>query len=459
MSVYDERPWLALYGGQPADWLPSSTTRWPCSGPGWRGIPRATPCATSTAASPCRELDELSDALAAGLLAPASPPATGWPCTCRTCPSSSSAMVGTWKAGGDRGVDQPDEPGAGAVLPAAGLRGDGAARASSRSTATSRPRGRAATPTCGRCSPPASWSSRRRDDQRLVRRRRADRVRRAPSTSPSCSSATAAQRPPPVAFGPGRRRVPDLHVGDDRAAQGRDEHPRQRGFNAQVYRDWCTLGRTTSILGIAPLFHITGLIGHVAVSLLRRRAAGAGLPVRARDACSTRSSEHRPTFTVGAITAFIALMNAPDVEHGRASSSLTHVYSRRRADPAEHGRGVPGGVGTYIHNVYGLTETTSPSHAVAVRRRRAGGPRRRAPCRSACRSSTRRRGSRTTTGRTSRRARSARSSPSGPQVVAGLLEQAGGDGAGDPRRGAAHRRRRLHGRATAGSTSSTARRT
>ena len=35
---------------------------------------------------------------------------------------------------------------------------------------------------------------------------------------------------------------------------------------------------------------------------------------------------HRPTFTVGAITAFIALMNDPSWD-GRDLSSLTKVYS------------------------------------------------------------------------------------------------------------------------------------
>ena len=39
-------------------------------------------------------------------------------------------------------------------------------------------------------------------------------------------------------------------------------------FTAQVYRDWVRAGRDGAIFGVAPLFHITGLIGHIAVSLL-----------------------------------------------------------------------------------------------------------------------------------------------------------------------------------------------
>src|SRR5436309_3098708 len=39
-------------------------------------------------------------------------------------------------------------------------------------------------------------------------------------------------------------------------------------FNAQTYRDWMSLGEDDVVLGVAPLFHITGLIGHIALSML-----------------------------------------------------------------------------------------------------------------------------------------------------------------------------------------------
>ena len=31
-------------------------------------------------------------------------------------------------------------------------------------------------------------------------------------------------------------------------------------FNSQAYRQWCGLGPDDVVLGVAPLFHITGLI-------------------------------------------------------------------------------------------------------------------------------------------------------------------------------------------------------
>ena len=39
-------------------------------------------------------------------------------------------------------------------------------------------------------------------------------------------------------------------------------------FNAQAFRDWMRLTPDDVVLGVAPLFHITGLVAHIAVALL-----------------------------------------------------------------------------------------------------------------------------------------------------------------------------------------------
>ena len=58
--------------------------------------------------------------------------------------------------------------------------------------------------------------------------------------------------------------------------------------------------------------------------------------------CSTPSLEHRPTFTIGAITAFSALLNAPGLHQGPLL--LVHVgLLRRRGHLADRGEGVPRG--------------------------------------------------------------------------------------------------------------------
>jgi long-chain acyl-CoA synthetase len=140
-------------------------------------------------------------------------------------------------------------------------------------------------------------------------------------------------------------------------------------FNAQSYRDWIGLSRDDVVLGVAPLFHITGLIGHVAVCLL----VGAPLVLMYRldpaVAIETVRDE-RATFTVGSITVFIALMNSPAadpaISNKEAMSSLTKIFSGGAPIPPSTVTAFQDVFGTYIHNIYGLTETTSPSHGVPL---------------------------------------------------------------------------------------------
>lgn len=133
-------------------------------------------------------------------------------------------------------------------------------------------------------------------------------------------------------------------------------------FTAQVYRDWMALTPADRILGIAPLFHITGIIGHVAASLLigcplllaHRFEPGAVLDVM---------REHRPTYVVAAITALAALMHHPgasraDWESFRAVFSGGAPIAPAIAEQFERA------TGHYPHNAYGLTETNSPAHCV-----------------------------------------------------------------------------------------------
>lgn len=130
-------------------------------------------------------------------------------------------------------------------------------------------------------------------------------------------------------------------------------------FTAQVYRDWIGLREGDAVLGIAPLFHITGLIGHVALSFLL--AAPLVLCYRFEPGVVLDAlAEHRPAFTIGAITALIALMNHP---HARPDSlsSLRALYSGGAPIAPGVVQQFQDTFGTYIRNAYGLTETTSPS--------------------------------------------------------------------------------------------------
>ncbi len=143
-------------------------------------------------------------------------------------------------------------------------------------------------------------------------------------------------------------------------------------FTAQAYRDWIKLERDDVILGIAPLFHITGLIGHMALAIL----GPIPLVLAYRFEPNTMLEmiqRWRATFTIGAITAFTALMNAPTVDQWDISS-MRKVYTGGQPVPAATVDRFEEKFGLYIRQAYGLTETTSPTHFVPLDRRSPADP-------------------------------------------------------------------------------------
>lgn len=135
-------------------------------------------------------------------------------------------------------------------------------------------------------------------------------------------------------------------------------------FNVQVYRDWMKLTPEDGILGVAPLFHITGLVGHIGLGLFN----GAPLILNHRfepEALMDAIREHRPVFTIGAITVFINLSNMANVTKDDWSSFRVIYSGGAPIAPAVNQQFLER-TGVYIHNIYGLTETTSPSHGVPL---------------------------------------------------------------------------------------------
>ena len=135
-------------------------------------------------------------------------------------------------------------------------------------------------------------------------------------------------------------------------------------FNSQGYREWIELRDGGPVLGVAPLFHITGLIGHIGAAfsacapliLCYRFEAGVVM-----DAIE----EHKAEFTIGSITVFIAMMNYPGAEKKKLAS-MTKIYSGGAPIPPSVVTQFQEKFGHYIHNGYGLTETNSPTHAVPL---------------------------------------------------------------------------------------------
>ncbi len=137
---------------------------------------------------------------------------------------------------------------------------------------------------------------------------------------------------------------------------------RNVAFNARTYQRWCHVGEDDVVLGVAPLFHITGLIGHIAVALLNpcplvlTHRFDTGVVAEA-------VAEHRASFTIGSITVFIALMNSSEVRPAQLST-LTGIYSGGAPIPPSTVQRFRERFGHYVHNVYGLTETNSPALGV-----------------------------------------------------------------------------------------------
>jgi long-chain acyl-CoA synthetase len=166
------------------------------------------------------------------------------------------------------------------------------------------------------------------------------------------------QTPPPVQLGPDDVAFLTYTSGTTGVPKGAMNTHRNVVFTAQVYRDWVHAGRDGAVFGVAPLFHITGLIGHIAVSML----VPAPLVLAYRfepQVVLDAFLEHRPAFTIGAITAFSALLNAPGVTRDHFAS-FTSIYSGGAPiSPAAERRFLEA-TGKQVHNAYGLTETTSP---------------------------------------------------------------------------------------------------
>lgn len=130
-------------------------------------------------------------------------------------------------------------------------------------------------------------------------------------------------------------------------------------FNSQFVREWCNLRPDSRIFAMAPFFHITGFVCHICAAFFvgcsnifnYRFEPGLALDM---------IRKWEPTFTVGAITAFNALMAAPGVS-GKDMKSLEQVYSGGAPIPPALKAEIEKALEISIYPAYGMTETTSPA--------------------------------------------------------------------------------------------------
>ena len=176
--------------------------------------------------------------------------------------------------------------------------------------------------------------------------------------------AHAGVSPPATPVGPGDVAVLTYTSGTTGPSKGAMNTHGNVLHSARVYRDWARLGRGDVILGIAPLFHVTGLIAHLALALLGPLPLVLAFRFDADEACRL-IERHRATFTVAAITAYTAMLNAP-AGGARDLSSLARAYSGGAPVSPASAAAWEARTGHPLLVAYGLTETTSPTHLVPL---------------------------------------------------------------------------------------------
>ena len=361
MSVYDEKPWLSLYDqGQPAEIALEFTDALSMFRASVSRNPDGDIIRYFGGRITARELDELSDAFAVALAALGVQAGDRVAVYVQNVPQFVIAMLAAWKAGG---IAVPVNPMNRARELDAVLR-DSGARVLVCLEGLYRDVARAVIEDGGLETAVVTTSEldyRARDDQRVFAGiERLDHP--GAHDMAELIERHRGQVPADVTFGPDDTAFLTYTSGTTGPPKGAMNTHRNVVFNSQAYRQWCGLGPDDVILGVAPLFHITGLIAGVTTSLL----LGAPLVLAYRfepSAMLETIRDERATFTVGSITVFIALMNAPDAQR-EALASLTRIWSGGAPIPPSTVKAFQAQFGQYIHNIYGLTETTSPSHGV-----------------------------------------------------------------------------------------------
>ncbi|MGY1640289.1 AMP-binding protein [Geodermatophilus sp. SYSU D00703] len=365
MSVYEERPWLALYAdGQPGDISPEHSTVLEVFEASLAAAPDAVAIRYFDGVLTFADLDAASDALAVGLAEAGFAPGDRMGVYVQNDPAFVIGLLGAWKAGGTAVAINPmnkareltyllSDSGATALLCLDDLY-ESVARDVLPETQVR---------TVVTCS---ALDRQSRDDPRVL----GDVVRSRPEGTLDLEELLATHAgKEPGAPAPSGDDVAILTYtsGTTGVPKGAMNTHRTMVFNAYTYRDWVRLTPEDSVLGIAPLFHITGLVAHVAVALL----VGCPLVLAHRfhpEAVLDTIREHRPTFTIGSITVFISLMGVPGVSRDDFASFRAIYSGGAPIAPAVTDQ-FEALTGHYVHNAYGLTETNSPSHLVPLGRK------------------------------------------------------------------------------------------
>ena len=364
MTTYTERPWTKLFSeGCPANITPEYLTMLDLFNASVTRAPDNVAIKYFDAVLTMADLDARSDSLAVALVDNGFAPGDRLGVFVQNNPAFVISLLAAWKAGGAAVAINPmnkrreltyllANSGASALLCLDDLYESVAKEVIEA--------GETAVKTVITCSPLDEQS---RNDQRLF----AGVVRQRPEGTLNLEDIFRkydGRKPAPVSPGPDDLAVLTYTSGTTGVPKGAMNTHGTMAFNSQTYRDWMRFTANDSVLGVAPLFHVTGLIGHIGVALL----VACPLVINHRfepGVVIDAIREHRPTFTVGSITVFINLSGLKGMTR-QDWSSFRMVYSGGAPIAPAVTDQFMEKTGLYIHNVYGLTETNSPSHAVPL---------------------------------------------------------------------------------------------
>ncbi|MGW2911512.1 class I adenylate-forming enzyme family protein [Streptomyces asoensis] len=133
-------------------------------------------------------------------------------------------------------------------------------------------------------------------------------------------------------------------------------------YNAERQRTGLRLPEAPVYYALAPLFHITGMVCQLGACL--NSAGTLVLTYRFEAGVVLEAfAEHRPHYTVGPSTAFMALAAHPGVTRDHFAS-FVNISSGGAPVPPALVEKFRAGFGPYIRNGYGLTECTAPCASV-----------------------------------------------------------------------------------------------
>ncbi|MFF5102845.1 class I adenylate-forming enzyme family protein [Streptomyces sp. NPDC000134] len=150
--------------------------------------------------------------------------------------------------------------------------------------------------------------------------------------------------------------------GTSGAPKGATNTHRNIMYNAERQRTGLGLPAAPVYFALAPLFHITGMVCQFGACL---NSAGTLVLAYRFEAGVVLDAfaEHRPHYTVGPSTAFMALAAHPSVNREHFAS-FTVLSSGGAPLPPALVEKFRAGFGPYIRNGYGLTECTAPCASV-----------------------------------------------------------------------------------------------